>query len=289
MSPKKIALLTDSCADISPRLAKEKGIFVVPLRILCRDGEYRDGVDITPDEVYCRLREGELPKTSLPSCEDIGSALEEIVKEGYEGVIAFMLSSGLSGTFNVARLIGEECEGKLEVAVFDSLSASLGQGMMVLQLAEDIKAGMSWEELVEHRAPQLVKDTTAHFSVDTLEYLEKGGRIGKVTATAGTLLNIKPILGFSADGQLQSAAKVRGRNQVMDKLVALTVKACGEHKRYNLAVASGGSSSEELEKLRTKLITALPDYDHIWEGEIDCTLSTYIGDGILGAAVQVLD
>ncbi|MBQ5928300.1 MAG: DegV family protein [Oscillibacter sp.] len=289
MSPKKIALLTDSCADISPRLAKEKGIFVVPLRILCRDGEYRDGVDITPDEVYCRLREGELPKTSLPSGEDIGSALEEIVKEGYEGVIAFMLSSGLSGTFNVARLIGEECEGKLEVAVFDSLSASLGQGMMVLQLAEDIKAGMSWEELVEHRAPQLVKDTTAHFSVDTLEYLEKGGRIGKVTATAGTLLNIKPILGFSADGQLQSAAKVRGRNQVMDKLVALTVKACGEHKRYNLAVASGGSSSEELEKLRTKLITALPDYDHIWEGEIDCTLSTYIGDGILGAAVQVLD
>ena len=289
MSPKKIALLTDSCADISPRLAKEKGIFVVPLRILCRDGEYRDGVDITPDEVYCRLREGELPKTSLPSGEDIGSALEEIVKEGYEGVIAFMLSSGLSGTFNVARLIGEECEGKLEVAVFDSLSASLGQGMMVLQLAEDIKAGMSWEELVEHRAPQLVKDTTAHFSVDTLEYLEKGGRIGKVTATAGTLLNIKPILGFSADGQLQSAAKVRGRNQVMDKLVALTVKACGEHKRYNLAVASGGSSPEELEKLRTKLITALPDYDHIWDGEIDCTLSTYIGDGILGAAVQVLD
>lgn len=289
MSPKKIALLTDSCADISPRLAKEKGIFVVPLRILCRDGEYRDGVDITPDEVYCRLHEGELPKTSLPSGEDIGSALEEIVQEGYEGVIAFMLSSGLSGTFNVARLIGEECEGKLEVAVFDSLSASLGQGMMVLQLAEDIKAGMSWEELVEHRAPQLVKDTTAHFSVDTLEYLEKGGRIGKVTATAGTLLNIKPILGFSADGQLQSAAKVRGRNQVMEKLVALTVKACGEHKRYNLAVASGGSPAEELEKLRTKLITALPDYDHIWEGEIDCTLSTYIGDGILGAAVQVLD
>ena len=289
MSPKKIALLTDSCADISPRLAKEKGIFVVPLRILCRDGEYRDGVDITPDEVYCRLREGELPKTSLPSGEDIGSALEEIVKEGYEGVIAFMLSSGLSGTFNVARLIGEECEGKLEVAVFDSLSASLGQGMMVLQLAEDIKAGRSWEELVEHRAPQLVKDTTAHFSVDTLEYLEKGGRIGKVTATAGTLLNIKPILGFSADGQLQSAAKVRGRNQVMDKLVALTVKACGEHKRYNLAVASGGSSSEELEKLRTKLITALPDYDHIWEGDIDCTLSSYIGEGVLGAAVQVLD
>lgn len=289
MSPKKIALLTDSCADIDPQLAKEKGIFTVPLRILCHDGEFRDGVDITPDEVYHRLHSGELPKTSLPSGEDIGKALQEIMDAGYDAVIAFMLSSGLSGTFNMARLIGEECEGKLAVQVYDSLSASLGQGMMVLQMAEDIQSGMSWEELTERRAPALVKNTTAHFSVDTLEFLEKGGRIGKVTATAGTLLNIKPILGFAPDGQLQSAVKVRGRNQVMDKLVALTVKACGEHKRYNLAVASGGSPREDLEKLRAKLITALPDYDHIWEGEIDCTLSTYIGDGILGAAVQVLD
>lgn len=289
MSPKKIALLTDSCADISPRLARENGIFVVPLRILCRDGEYRDGVDITPDEIYRRLRGGELPKTSLPSGEDIGKALREIIDEGYDAVIALMLSSGLSGTFNMARLIGEECEGKLEVEVFDSLSASLGQGMMALQLAEDIKNGMSWEELTKRRAPALVKNTVAHFSVDTLEFLEKGGRIGKVTATAGMMLNIKPILGFAPDGQLRSAAKVRGRNQVMDKLVALTVKACGDHKRYNLAVASGGSPAEDLEKLKAKLTAALPDYDHIWEGEIDCTLSTYIGDGILGAAVQVLD
>lgn len=289
MSPQKIALLTDSCADISPRLAKENNIFVVPLRILCADGEYRDGVDIMPEGVYARLHSGELPKTSLPSGEDIGRVLQEIVDAGYDAVIAFMLSSGLSGTFNMARLIGEECEGKLAVQVYDSLSASLGQGMMVLQLAEDIKNGMSWEELTQRRAPQLIRSTVAHFSVDTLEFLEKGGRIGKVTATAGTLLNIKPILGFAADGQLQSAAKVRGRNQVMDKLVAMTVKACGEHKRYNLALAGGGSPAEDLEKLRAKLTAALPDYDHLWEGEIDCTLSTYIGDGILGAAVQVLD
>ena len=289
MSPKKIALLTDSCADISPSLARENGIFVVPLRILCADGEYRDSVDIAPSDIYRRLRAGELPKTSLPSGEDIGAALEEIISGGYDGVIAFMLSSGLSGTFNMARLIAEECEGKLAVKVFDSLSASLGQGMMVLQLAQDIRDGMSWEELTERRAPELVKNTTAHFSVETLEFLEKGGRIGKVTATAGTLLNIKPVLGFSADGQLQSAAKVRGRGQVMEKLVAMTVKACGDHKRYNLAVASGGSPAEDLEKLRAKLVAALPDYDHIWEGQIDCTLSSYIGDGILGAAVQVLD
>ena len=83
-------------------------------------------------------------------------------------------------------------------------------------------------------------------------------------------------------------AKVRGRNQLLDKLVDLVVKACGDHKRYNLAVANGGAP-EEMEKVREKLMTALPDYDHIWEGEIDSTLSVYIGDGIVGAAVQVLD
>ena len=160
--------------------------------------------------------------------------------------------------------------------------------MTILQLAEDIKTGMGWEELTERRVPQLMAGSNAFFSVDTLEYLLKGGRIGKVTATAGTLLQIKPILGFAEDGQLQSVAKVRGRNQVLDKLVALAVKACGDHKRYNLAVAHGGAP-EEMEKVREKLMTALPDYDHIWEGEIDSTLSVYIGDGIVGAAVQILD
>lgn len=176
----------------------------------------------------------------------------------------------------------------LPVKVFDSLSGSLGMGLTLLQLAEDIRNGWGWEELTERRAPRLIANTYPFFSVDTLEYLMKGGRIGKVTATAGTLLQIKPIITFAADGQLQSVAKVRGRNQVMDKLVAMAVKACGEHKRYNLAVANGGAEAE-METVRQKLTAALPDYDHIWDGEIDGTLSVYIGDGVLGAAVQVLD
>ena len=288
MIPQKIALLTDSCADLQPRLAEENHIYRVPLRILCADGEYADGVDIFGEDVYARLRAGELPQTSLPSGEDIERTLRQIVMDGYDGVIAVMLSSGLSGTYNLVRLIGEECRGMLPVKVFDSLSGSLGMGMTLLQLAEDIRGGCGWEELTERRVPQLLAGSRPYFSVDTLEYLLKGGRIGKVTATAGTLLQIKPIITFAPDGQLQSVAKVRGRSQVIDKLVAMTVKACGEHRRYNLAVANGGAP-EEMEIVRQKLTAALPDYDHIWEGQIDGTLSVYIGDGVLGAAVQVLD
>jgi len=288
MCPQKIALLTDSCADISRELAEENHIFVVPLRILCSDGEYQDGVNIQNTDIYECLKRGELPKTSLPSADDIGNIVKRIIEEGYDGIISVMMSSGLSGTFNLARIVAEECEGHIEMRSYDSLSASLGQGMTVLQLAEDIRNGMGWEELTERRVPQLIANAVPFFSVDTLEYLLKGGRIGKVTATAGTLLQIKPVLGFAEDGELRSVAKVRGRHQVIDKLVELTVKACGEHKRYNLAVANGGAP-EEMEEVREKLTAALPDYDHIWAGEIDSTLSVYIGSGVLGAAVQVLD
>ena len=288
MTPKKIALVTDSCADLSRALIEENDIHVIPLRIRCADGEFSDGVDISAADVYTRLHAGELPKTSLPTGEDVERVLRTLVKEGYDGAIAIMLSSGLSGTYNLMRLCAQDVKDELDVRVYDSKSASLGQGMTVLRLAEDIRSGMSWEELTERRVPALLGRVYPFFSVDTLEYLKKGGRIGKVTAAAGTLLRIKPILTLASDGQLQSAAKVRGRGQVIDKLVELVKAACGEHKRYNLAVANGGDP-EGMALLRERLTAALPDYELVREGEIDATLSVYIGDGVLGAVVQVLD
>ena len=258
MTPKKIALLTDSSADLRWDQARENNIFFVPLRILCEDGEYLDGVNITGPDIYQRLHNGELPQTSLPRVEDFSAKLREIFDLGYDGVIAVMLSSGLSGTYNLARILAGECaEQGYAMKVFDSVSGALGQGMTVLQLAEDIKNGMDWEELTERRAPQLIANTYPFFSVDTLEYLVKGGRIGKVTAMAGTMLQIKPIITFAPDGQLQSVAKVRGRHQVMRKLVDMAVDRCGEHKRYNLAVAHGGAP-EEMETVLVPNAVALP-------------------------------
>ncbi|MBR1689935.1 MAG: DegV family protein [Oscillibacter sp.] len=288
MIPKKIALMTDSCVDLSEEVLRENHIYTVPLRILCADGEYLDGVTIHSRDIYRRLRAGELPQTSLPAAEAMARLVLQIAEDGYDGIIAVMLSSGLSGTYNMARLVAEEYRERITMRVFDSLSGSLGQGMTLLQLAEDIRNGMGWEDLTERRAPQLIRNTFPFFSVDTLEYLRKGGRIGKVTATAGTLLQIKPILTFAPDGQLQSIARVRGHNLVIDKLVEMAVHSCGSHRRYNLAVANGGDPAG-MELVRQKLTAALPDYDHIWDGEIDSTLSVYIGDGVLGSAVQVLD
>ena len=293
LNPERIALLTDSTADLPPAMREGKAIYVVPLKIICEDGEYSDGEDIFAQDIYRRLRGGELPRTSLPEGGVVSDTFGRIRADGYEKVIAVMLSSGLSGTYNMVRLQGEQRED-LEVAVFDSNSGSLGIGIILLQLWEEILAGAGWNELVERRTPYLIGNTYPFFSVDTLEYLYKGGRIGKVTAMAGSLLNIKPIITFAQDGQLQSIAKVRGRRQVQDKILDLLLRLVEERRRagkslrYNLGVANGGAP-EEMAELSARMRAAFPDYGHCWEGALDATLSVYIGDGVLGGGIQFLE
>ena len=286
-NPEKIALLTDSTADLPAPMREGKPIYVVTLKIRCEDGEYSDGVDITAEGVYERLHRGELPCTSLPEGGVVSDTLDQIRADGYERVIAVMLSSGLSGTYNMVRLQAGQRDD-LEIAVFDSRSGSLGIGIMVLQLWEEIVAGASWETLVRERAPHLVANTFPFFSVDTLEYLRRGGRIGRITALAGTMLSIKPIITFSDDGQLQSIAKVRGRRQVQDKILELLRARFRSGRRYNLAVANGGAP-EEMAEFAARLKAEFPNYEHFWEGVMDATLSVYIGDGVIGGGIQFLD
>lgn len=283
----KIALLTDSTADLSAEMRAGKPIYTVPLKIICQDGEFSDGVDIFASDIYRRLRQGELPRTSLPEGGSVSDTLDQIRADGYDKVIALMLSGGLSGTYNMVRLQAAQRED-LEVVAFDSNCGSLGLGIMVLQLWEEIQAGTDWDTLISTRVPHLIQNTYALFSVDTLEYLYKGGRIGKVAAMAGTMLSIKPIITFADDGQLQSIAKVRGRRQVQDKILDLLRQKFQPGRRYNLGIANGGAP-EEMAELSAKVRAAFPDYEHCWEGAMDATLSVYIGDGVVGAGIQFLD
>lgn len=287
MNPQKIAILADSCCDVPAKEAAEKGFFIVPLRILGNDGEYADGVDIFSPDIYQRLATGETLKTSLPSGLAVEQVLDHIRDQGYEKVIALMLSSGLSGTYNLLRVTAA-ARSDLEIAVFDSKNGSLGIGIMIFQLLEDIAGGMDWDTLVNVRVPQLLANTFPFFSVDTLEYLQKGGRIGRITAMAGTMLNIKPILTFAEDGQLKNVAKVRGMKQVQEKYIEIIRRLKGEHKRFNLAVANGGAP-EHMAALRSRMEAEFPGFDHFWQGEIGATLSVYIGPGILGAGITILD
>ncbi|MBQ8144198.1 MAG: DegV family protein [Butyricicoccus sp.] len=284
MNDQKIALLTDSCADISPKLLKKYDIFMVPLQIKFSDGDYLDGVTINAKEIYKRLPT-EMPKTSLPSGELIEQTFQKILDKGYEKVLCVNLSSGLSGTHNLIRLLGMEFVG-LEVAAFDSVSGSLGQGMVVLQLAKYIEEGRTWPELLR-ATPRLIANTNVWFCVDTLEYLQKGGRIGKITAVAGSLLNIKPVLTFAPSGELVNVSKARGRQLAMSKMTSLLQEKYVEGTAYNLAFANGDCPGE-MKQLREKVTAEMPDAKSIFEGEIDCTLASYVGPHLLGCAIQLL-
>lgn len=284
----KIAIITDSCADVPEDLREKYGIYALPMIISCQDGEYKDGVNIHAEDVYEKLKT-ELPKTSTPTGEDIASLLNGLEEKGYEKAVAIMLSSGLSGTVNHVRLAVEDAG--LEVCVIDSLSASIGNGAIVIQAAMWRDAGVPYDELCS-RVKKLCKTTKVFFSIDTLEYLQKGGRIGKATAMVGTALSIKPILSFDEDGEIYTPAKVRGHKLVEKKLLALveeqvkTPENTGKH--YNLVVADGGAPAAR-EELEQKMKEMFPAYQEIFRAKIGAALSTYLGDNLLGAGVQFLD
>lgn len=286
MQPDKIALITDSCADLSSEWTEKYPIYIIPYTITFSDGSFQDGVTITAEEVY-RRQVTEMPKTSLPSGAVLADTFQKIKRDGYTHAIAIMLSSGLSGCYQMTRLMAQECED-LEIAVFDSMSGSLGLGTMILTLARLMEEGRSWEQLLE-LTPRVIQNTYPVFTVDTLEYLQRGGRIGKITAMAGTALGIKPILAFdSVTGELTSMHKVRGRRAAMKKLVQTAVSHIDPNKRYYIMWAHGGTP-EEGQQIAELLRAAAPDFEAEFSGEIDGTLASYVGPHLLGAAVQVLD
>ena len=281
----KIAVITDSCADIPLELVREYGIFVLPLIIRVGGREYRDGVDITAEDVY-KILKTEIPKTSLPSGDDVLTLLRWLRMSGYTHAIAIMLSGGLSGTANMLRIMAQQVP-ELEMLVCDSLSGSIGSGITAIEVAEDVRRGKSFREIAD-RIPSLMANTHVFFSVDTLEYLQKGGRIGKITALAGTALQIKPIVSFLPDGQLGSVEKVRGRKMVQSHLCQQVAKYHKPGCRYNLLVGDGGDP-EGGAQLQQKLGELFPDYERYLYIKIDATLSCYIGPGVLGAGIQILE
>lgn len=281
----KIAIITDTCAGLPAALAKESGIFLLPLIIRVGETEYRADVDITSADIY-RILKTETPRTSLPCANEVMDLLDSLAAQGYTHAIAIMLSSGLSGTYNLLRLMEGQVDG-LELKVWDSLSGSIGCGITALNAADAVKAGKHFDE-INAAIPAWLEHSHVFFSVDTLEYLQKGGRIGKVTALAGTALQIKPILSFASDGQLSSVAKVRGKRSVQAKLCELVGQYVTNGCRYNLLVADGGDP-EGRAQLQASLEKMFPNYERCVCVNIDATLSCYIGPGVLGAGIQILN
>lgn len=287
MNKQKIAILTDSGSDVPEAIREKFNIKVIPLKIIFNDGEYIDKETITADEVY-RKMENEIPKTSLPDGEVIKSMLDEIKAEGYEKVLAITISSGLSGTNNMVRLVAEQYEG-LDIFVLDTKNIGIGSGLSVVEAAKQVALDTDWESIKE-KLQEGIKKAKVYFHVPTLEYLQKGGRIGLVQSVVGSLMNLKPIITCNDEGIYHTVAKVRGKSKSINKTIALVEEFAANAKKYNLAVAYGGETAlKEAEAIRTELKKRLSHYENFFFDQISPALGVHTGPGLIGIGVQILD
>ena len=284
MNKEKIALLVDSGTDVPQDVIDTYGIYMVPLQIIYKNRTYTDKIDITPEEVYQRFSE-EIPSTSLPDGQTIQKTIDQIKADGFEKVLIVTISSGLSGTYNVMRLLGE-AESEIDVYVLDTKSIGIGAGLQAIRAAELIAADTAWQPLIAQLEKE-IKQNKVLFNVATLEYLQKGGRIGLVSSLSGTSLKLNPTISCNEDGVYYTVAKSRGRKRSIDKLVEIVEEFVGNHQDFRLAVAQGDAMPEALE-LKAKLEVKFPNAKEILFGTISPALVVHTGPGLLGMGIQVI-
>lgn len=286
MNKEKIAILVDSGTDVPKELLEKHGMYMVPLTIIYGDNTYTDGVDITPEYIYARL-DDEIPRTSLPSGDVITEALRQIKEDGYEKVLAVTISSGLSGTYNFVRMLGEEFDG-LEVFAVDTKNIGIGSGVTAIMAAENLERGMSWEELKD-TAVNGVPKSKVFFCVSTLKYLRKGGRIGLVSSIIGENMNLKPVISCNEEGVYYNVAITRGRQKNLQKALELAEKfiASSAAQAYNIAIAHG-NALEEATAVKELAIKKFKNCKTIFEGQISPALVAHTGPGLIGIGVQLL-
>ncbi len=277
MNEQKTAVLMDSGGDLPYELCVEEGIYYLPLHVIYPEKDYQDGIDIDPLMIYRRFPD-EIPTTSTPSPGEITEMFDRIREDGYEKVIAVAISSGLSGTGNTIRLAAQQYEG-LEVYVFDTKNISFGSGIWALWAARQLRKGVEFRDLIR-KMNEKIRDSSVMFYMDTLKYLEIGGRIGKVASMLGSVLRLKPIISCNDDGIYYTVAKIRGESNAKKKLLEEVVKRAAGRRCW--VIIGDGGAKEEAEKMKQMLSERLQNMEFLFEKQITATLAINTGPGLIG-------
>lgn len=285
----KIVIVTDSTADIPSEIADRLGIVVVPLTVHFEDKSYLDRIDISNQEFYEYLKTCKtLPTTSQISPGVFLETYQKLAEEGFEEIISVHLAKTLSGTVDSARIASQMIADKVKVTVVDSLTATMGLGNFVHYLAKLIneKAPMA---KIQQAIVEIPKKTSLYFLLDSLDNLEKGGRIGKASYLVGSILNIKPILRLE-EGVIEGYDKVRGskENKALIRLADIVAPKIDPSKKL---YASFGYNDrrESSEQLKTLLQERGIETDEASWQEIGSVVSCHIGLGAVGIAFFQLD
>ncbi len=280
----KFAVLSDSGCNIPPEFSKKHGVFILPLKLHFGGHTFRDGMDITPEEVYDVLSQ-EIPKTSLPTGEEIVALFDKVKAAGYTELLCVTLSSQLSGTHNIVRLMAEEYEG-LTIRMVDTKNIAIGAGFVAMYAQELANAGASMDAAYDKVTAEIY-NSRVFFCVDTLEYLRKGGRIGGVASFIGTRLNLKPVITCNKEGSYYTAGKCRGKKQVVAKMIELAKEHVADASGYRVCASNGGASKEEFKAFLKQVKAAFSDATQVYTTDISATLGVHTGPGLLGIGVQI--
>lgn len=275
----RIAIMADSACDLPREIVAKYDIKIIPLKVIYPEGEFSDGIDIEPSEVYSRMP-AEIPTTSMPNLQEIKAMIEKIKKAGYTHLLSIHLSSNLSGTYNAVKMATKDITD-LTIEVFDSKTLSMGTGWIVLECARALANNCTFAEIVE-KLPYLQSRVSLFYVIETLEYLRKGGRIGQVAGMLGEFMNLKPIISVNDEGTYYTYCKARGRNKSISKLIDIVEKRI-HNQKVKLAIMHGGAQ-EEGEKLLNKL-KQLPNLDEIIFTDISPALGVHTGPGLLGIGI----
>lgn len=243
----KVKIVTDSTADIPKSLVEQLDITVVPLKVLFGEETFEDGVDITASEFYDKLVTTSVtPTTSQPTPYQFEEVYKEVAKDEETQIISIHLSAKLSGTLQSANIAKDLLKDQIDVTVIDSKRASYAIGIIVVEIATMAKNGATKDECLT-RLHELLATTRLYFMVDTLEYLQKNGRIGKASAVLGSLLKIKPILSLNEDGEVYPFDKVRGQKKAFAKIYEFFEKDFGsEPIHVGISHANGLDVAQEI-------------------------------------------
>lgn len=276
----KIAILTDSSCDLNESQLKQENLFLLPLKVIYSDKEFNDKIDIKPRDIYARL-DSEIPTTSLTGANSIHSILNEIKSKGYTHVIGIFISDGLSGTFNSVRLAFEN-HTDLTYHLFNSKLIGYPLGLMVNKVCSLVNSDITYDEILNF-LPIIQQNIFGYFTVETLEYLKRGGRISKLKGTLGELLNLKPIIGIDKDGYYYSAGKVRGRKQSISKIKNIILEELNKGKCH-IWIINGMAEKESFDLLNS--IKNHPNILSCGIQEIGAVICVHSGPGMIGVAIE---
>ncbi len=285
----KIVIVTDSTADISREVADRLGIVVIPLTVHFEDKSYLDRIDISNQEFYEHLKTCKtLPTTSQISPGVFLETYQRLADEGFEEIISVHLAKTLSGTVDSARIASQMVSDKIKVTVVDSLTATMGLGNFVTYLAKLISENAPMTK-IQQTLIEVPQKTSLYFLLDSLDNLEKGGRIGKASYLLGSILNIKPILRLE-EGVIEGYDKVRGskENKALIRLADIVAQKIDPSKK--LYASFGYNDRRESGKQLKKLLQerGIETDEASWQ-EIGSVVSCHIGLGAVGIAFFQLD